>query len=95
MLLQPIKSKFTKSFTSKKITSNSKNKIKKLNQSKFALIASEAGYIPNYQMQAIRLFLRRTLKKRAQIFIKFFPNRPITKKPNEVRLGRGKGNTKY
>ena len=49
----------------------------------------------NFQMEAIRLFLRRLLKKRAQIFFRVFPDQPITKKPNEVRLGRGKGSFKY
>jgi large subunit ribosomal protein L16 len=63
--------------------------------SKLGLIAKESGFIPNFQIEAIRLFLRRLLKKRAQIFFRIFPNQPITKKPNEVRLGRGKGNFKY
>ena len=46
-------------------------------------------------MESIRRFLRRTLKKKAQIFFRIFPNTPITKKPNDIRLGRGKGNLKY
>ena len=63
--------------------------------SNFGLIAKQAGIIPNFQIEAIRLFIRRLVKKRAQLFFRIFPNQPITKKPNEVRLGRGKGNLKY
>lgn len=63
--------------------------------SRIGLIANETGFLPNYQIEATRLFLRRLLKKRAQLFFRVFPNQSITKKPNEVRLGRGKGNLKY
>ena len=60
-----------------------------------ALIAKESGKITNFQIESIRRFLRRFLKKKAQIFFRVFPNVPVTKKPNDVRLGRGKGNIKY
>jgi len=95
MLLFPKKPKYFKSFSNKKVTKSSVKKDNILKFSKIGLIAKEAGFIPNYQMEAIRLFARRFLKKRAQIFFRVFPNQPITKKPNEVRLGRGKGNFKY
>lgn len=95
MLLFPKKPKFLKSFSNKKVVTSHKKQDNMLRFSKLGLIAKEAGFIPNYQIEAIRLFLRRLLKKRAQIFFRVFPNQPITKKPNEVRLGRGKGNFKY
>jgi large subunit ribosomal protein L16 len=95
MLLFPKKPKFLKSFANKKITSNFSKKDNNFRFSRIGLIAKEAGFIPNFQIEAIRLFLRRLLKKRAQLFFRIFPNQPITKKPNEVRLGRGKGNLKY
>jgi large subunit ribosomal protein L16 len=95
MLLFPKKPKFLKSFANKKITSNFYKKDNNFRFSRIGLIAKEAGFIPNFQIEAIRLFLRRLLKKRAQLFFRIFPNQPITKKPNEVRLGRGKGNLKY
>lgn len=60
-----------------------------------ALVANETGKVTNFQLESIRRFLRRFLKKKAQIFFRVFPNVPITKKPNDVRLGRGKGNLKY
>ena len=58
-------------------------------------MSDQVGYISNHQIQAVRFFLRRFLKKRAQLFFRIFPNQPITKKPNQTRLGRGKGNLKY
>ena len=95
MLLFPKKPKFIKSFSGNKIVSNYLKKYQTLKFSRIGLIAKEAGFIQNFQIEAIRLFLRRFLKKRAQLFFSIFPNQPITKKPNEIRLGRGKGNFKY
>ena len=95
MLLFPKKPKFLKSFSNKKIITSHRKQDNILKFSKLGLIAKEAGFITSYQIEAIRLFLRRLLKKRAQIFFRIFPDRPITKKPNEVRLGRGKGNIKH
>ena len=59
------------------------------------LVANESGKVTNFQLESLRRFLRRFLKKKAQIFFRIFPNTPITKKPNDVRLGRGKGSHKY
>jgi large subunit ribosomal protein L16 len=60
-----------------------------------SLITKESGKITNFQFEALRKSLRRTLKKKAQIFFRIFPSIPITKKSNNVRLGRGKGNVSY
>lgn len=91
----PKKNKYNKSFSSKKIMSK-QTKIHKINRfSNLSLVASEAGYLTNYQLEAIRRFIRRLIKKKAKLFFCIFPNKPITKKPNEVRLGRGKANASY
>lgn len=95
MLLFPKKPKYLRSYSNKKTTGNCVQLNNSFRFSNLGLIASEAGFISNYQMEAIRLFLRRYIKKHGQLFIRFFPNQPITKKPNEVRLGRGKGGLKY
>jgi len=95
MLLFPKKPKYLTTFSNRKVVANYKKKHNTILFSNIALIAKSSGFIPNYQIESIRLFLRRLLKKQAQIFICFFPNQPITKKPNETRLGRGKGNFKY
>ena len=95
MLLFPKKPKFLKSFSNKKIVTNLNKKNNNLKFSNVGLVAKQSGFMPNFQIEAIRILLRRTLKKRSKIFFRIFPNQPITKKPNEVRLGRGKGNFKY
>ena len=46
-------------------------------------------------MESVRRFLKRLLKKKAKVFFRVYPTNPITKKPNDVRLGKGKGNVKY
>jgi ribosomal protein L16 len=89
------KSKFTKSFSAKKLTAKTVAKVKSNKYGNISLIANETGKITNFQIESIRRFLRRFLKKKAQIFFRIFPNTPITKKPNDIRLGRGKGNLKY
>jgi len=96
MLLFPNKYKFSKSFSGQKITGS----VKKQTSRNFlfgdlALITHECGYITNFQIEASRQFLRRFLKKKSKIFFRIFPNTPISKKPNDIRLGRGKGNLKY
>ena len=95
MLLFPKKPKYFKSFAGNKIINNYLKKHSTLRFSRIGLIANESGFIPNFQIESIRIFLRRDLKKRARLFFSIFPNQPITKKPNEIRLGRGKGNFKY
>ena len=95
MLLFPKKPKYLKSFSNRKIIKTNKTGLNKFRFAKIGLISKESGFIPNYQIEAIRLFLRRLLKKKAQIFFRIFPNQAITKKSNEIRLGRGKGALKY
>jgi large subunit ribosomal protein L16 len=77
------------------MTAKNINKITNPQFANFCIVANQSGIITNFQMESIRRYLRRYLKKKAQIFFRIFPNTPITKKPNEVRLGRGKGNLKY
>ena len=94
MLLFPKKTKFNKSFSSSKVM----KKTVKVSKSKYSclnLIALSSGKITNFQIESLRRFLRRFLKKKAQIFFRVFPAIPVTKKPNDVRLGRGKGAVKY
>lgn len=95
MLLFPKKPKFMKSFTNKKITGCFTKNKNTLRFSCLSIVAKQSGFIPNFQMESIRLLLRRLLKKRAQIFFRIFPDKPITKKPEQIRMGRGKGSLKY
>ena len=95
MLLLPKKFKYFKPFINKKLTNNWSNNDHRLKYSHLALISNQSGFISNRQIETVRLLLRRLLKKKGQIYYCIFPNYSITKKPNEVRLGRGKGNVKY
>jgi len=58
----------------------------------FGLQATEAGWISNRQIEAARVTLTRTMKRGGKIWIRIFPDKPITKKPAETRMGKGKGN---
>jgi large subunit ribosomal protein L16 len=55
------------------------------------IICKESGYITDVQLQAIVLSIKRILKKRGKVILRVFPHRPITKKPIQVRMGKGKG----
>jgi large subunit ribosomal protein L16 len=56
-----------------------------------ALQATECGYITNRQIEAARIAISRKTKRGGNIWIKIFPDKSLTKKPAEVRMGKGKG----
>ena len=62
---------------------------------RFGLVASDRGRITARQIEAARRAMTRYVKRGAQIWIRIFPDKPITKKPLEVRQGKGKGNVEY
>lgn len=95
MLIFPKKPKFTKTFSNKKQISKTINKRLSPQLGNFCLIAKETGFLTNFQVESLRRLLRRSFKRRCQIFFRFLPNIPITKKPSDTRLGRGKGKLKY
>ena len=97
MFLFPKKSKFTTSFSGSRIVVKSIKKSYNIinKRGHISLVANECGKITNFQQEALRRFLRRFLKRKAQLFFNIYPYTPITKKPNDVRQGRGKGNIKY
>ena len=57
----------------------------------FGLKALEPGWITNRQIEAARVSLARSVKRGGKIFIRIFPDKPVTKKPAETRMGSGKG----
>jgi len=61
----------------------------------FGLKALEQAFITGRQMEAARQALTRHMKREGQIWIRIFPDKPITKKPAEVRMGKGKGAVEY
>jgi large subunit ribosomal protein L16 len=58
----------------------------------FGLQATEAGWVSNRQIEASRVAMTREMKRGGKLWIRIFPDKPITKKPAETRMGKGKGN---
>ena len=63
----------------------------RLNFGQFGLQAVNCGWISARQIEAARIAMTRHVKRGARIWIRIFPDKPITKKPAEVRMGKGKG----
>ena len=61
----------------------------------YALKSLEAIWLTNRQLEAARQALTRAMKREGNVWIRVFPDKPITKKPQEVRMGKGKGNPEY
>ena len=62
-----------------------------LNFGEFGLQAIDCGYISSKQIEAARIAMTRHVKRGGKIWIRIFPDKPLTKKPAEVRMGKGKG----
>jgi large subunit ribosomal protein L16 len=61
----------------------------------FALKCLEGGWITARQLEAARIAVTRAMKREGQVWIRIFPDKPITRKPAEVRMGKGKGAPEY
>ena len=66
-----------------------------LAQGDYGLAATECGWITARQIEAARVAITRYVKKGGKLWIRIFPDKPITKKPAETRMGTGKGNVEY
>lgn len=92
-MLQPKKSKFRKQHKMK-----AKGNATRGNQiafGSFGLKSMEIGWITSRQLEAARVALTRFMKREGQSWIRIFPDKPITRKPAEVRMGKGKGAPEY
>ena len=58
----------------------------------YGLISLDPGWITNRQIEAMRVAVTREMKRGGKVWIRIFPDKPITKKPAETRMGKGKGN---
>lgn len=58
----------------------------------FGITSEEPGWITNRQIEAARVAMTREMKRGGKVWIRIFPDKPITKKPAETRMGKGKGN---
>jgi len=66
-----------------------------INFGSFGLKSLEPGWISSRQIEAARIAVTRAMKREGQVWIRIFPDKPITKKPAEVRMGKGKGAPEY
>ena len=64
----------------------------KLSFGDFGLQVLERAWITNNQIESARVAINRHMQRKGQVWIRFFPDKPISKKPLEVRMGKGKGN---
>jgi large subunit ribosomal protein L16 len=62
-----------------------------LNFGDFGLQAMECGFVTSRQIEAARIAMTRRVKRGGKMWIRIFPDKPVTKKPAEVRMGKGKG----
>jgi large subunit ribosomal protein L16 len=67
----------------------------RLNFGDFGIKALEPGWITSRQIEASRVAITRHIKRQGKVWIRIFPDKPITKKPAETRMGKGKGSPEY
>ena len=67
----------------------------KVNYGEFGLQALEPAWITSNQIEAARIAMTRYIKRGGQVWIKIFPDKPVTEKPAETRMGSGKGSPEY
>ena len=92
-MLQPKKTKFRKQQKGR-MKGNAKRGAE-IAFGSFGIKALETAFITARQLEAARQAVTRYMKREGQIWIRVFPDKPITKKPNEVRMGKGKGSPEY
>ena len=67
----------------------------KVSHGDYGLVALEPAWITNRQIEAARIAMTRYIKRGGQVWIKIFPDKPVTAKPAETRMGSGKGSPEY
>jgi|TARA_B110000977_G_C10666336_1_gene333890 large subunit ribosomal protein L16 len=92
-MLQPKRTKFRKQFKGRNRGLASTGS--KVSFGEFGLKAIERGMITARQIEAARRAMTRHIKRGGKIWIRVFPDVPVSKKPLEVRMGKGKGNVEY
>ncbi len=92
-MLQPAKQKFRKQHKGRNTGIATRGT--KVNFGEFGLKATGRGRLTARQIEAARRAMTRHIKRGGRIWIRIFPDKPISKKPAEVRMGNGKGNPEY
>ena len=92
-MLQPKKTTFRKMH--KMVPSGNARRGTTLTFGSFGIKAMETAWVTARQIEAARVALTRHIGRDAKVWLRVFPDKPITKKPAEVRMGKGKGNPEY
>lgn len=92
-MLQPKRTRFKKQQKGKNL--GCAHRGNKVSFGTYGLKATDRGRLTARQIEAARRTISRSLKRGGKIWIRIFPDKPISKKPLEVRMGKGKGNVEY
>jgi large subunit ribosomal protein L16 len=92
-MLQPKKTKFRKAQKGRMKGLSQRGHV--LSNGMFGIKSIDASFLTSRQIEAARVAATRFMKREGQLWIKIFPDKPITKKPLEVRMGKGKGAPEY
>ena len=92
-MLSPKKTKFRKMQTGRMKGISQRGNI--LSNGMFGIKSLDSSFLTSRQIEAARVAATRYMKREGQLWIKIFPDKPITKKPLEVRMGKGKGAPEY
>ena len=92
-VLQPVRTKYRKAFKGR--IHGKATRAVQLNYGQFGLKAMEPERIIGKQIEAARVALTRYMKRTGKVWTRIFPNIPVSKKPTEVRMGKGKGSPEY
>ena len=92
-MLQPTRTKFRKAHKGR-IHGNA-SRCNKMNYGSFGLKAIQPERIISRQIEAARVALTRHMKRQGRVWTRMFPNIPVSKKPTEVRMGKGKGSPEF
>ena len=92
-MLQPKKTKYRK--VQKGRMKGNSGRGHRLSNGMFGIKSLDSNFLTSRQIEAARIAATRYMKREGQLWIKIFPDKPITKKPLEVRMGKGKGAVEY
>ncbi|MDW5287761.1 50S ribosomal protein L16 [Formosa undariae] len=92
-MLQPKRTKFRKA--QKGRMKGNSGRGHQLSNGTFGIKSLDSNFLTSRQIEAARIAATRHMKREGQLWIKIFPDKPITKKPLEVRMGKGKGAVEY
>ena len=94
-MLQPKRVKFRKRHKEKGRQDGIASRGHMISFGDFGIKCLESGWITSRQIESARIAITRHLKRQGQVWIRIFPDKPISKKPAEVRMGKGKGSPEY